>query len=316
MKVAITGVSGYLGGLVVRQLEADPEVSGILGLDLRAPKATSTKLTFERADVLQADFASLFAGLDAVIHLAFIVQPPKRMTMETIDRINIEGSRRVFEGALAAGVKKIVYTSSIAAYGAHTDNPAAITEDCPLRPNPDWYYSRTKGKVEELLDDLMKKHPGATVVRLRPSIFVGPGINNAVRTMVRSRALICTNPNLKVDFCWDEDIAEAVRPALHHPRSDVFNLCGGAPLTMPEMGRLLHKPVWRFNPRVVVALAKVLRAFGLLSEAMYEWLAVAAMGEIVVSSAKARRELNWRPRYDAAGALVEFARRIAVADRS
>jgi len=69
--------------------------------------------------VRHEDFRGLFQGVDVVYHLAFMVEPPKTLSMREIDEINIEGSRRVFEGAMAGGVRKIIYASSVMAYGTH-----------------------------------------------------------------------------------------------------------------------------------------------------------------------------------------------------
>jgi nucleoside-diphosphate-sugar epimerase len=87
--------------------------------------------------------------------------------------INIEGSKNVFLGAFFAGVKKIIYASSIAAYGQHIDNPEIMDEDTPLRPNQNWYYSKAKGQLEFYLDDALKGFPQTTVIRFRLCIFIG-----------------------------------------------------------------------------------------------------------------------------------------------
>jgi len=283
-------------------------VQSVTGFDVAAPRTSCEKFTFVKADVLSTDFRQALAGTDVLVHLAFIVTPPRNMTMETIDRINVEGSRRVFQAAADAGVPRIVYTSSVAAYGMHADNPVGIPEDHPLRPNPDWYYSRTKGEVERLLDALQAKHPALKILRVRPSIFVGPDINNPVSHIVRDPFLLCGNPEWKIDFCWDRDVVDGVLRTLRHPASDVFNLAADGPLSVPEIGRLLGKPVLRVPPRLLAPLARVLRASRLLSQGMAEWLAVLARGHILVSNQKARARLGWAPRFTAAEALLEFER--------
>jgi UDP-glucose 4-epimerase len=308
MRVAVTGSSGYLGQLVMRALAEDPAVESLLGLDVRTSALSHPKVEHRFADVRTADFASHFDGCDAVCHLAFIVQPPPRMSMETIDEINIEGSRRVFDGAVAAKVPKIVHASSIAVYGAHPDNPVGLTEDFPLRPNPDWYYARTKGAVERMLDGLQRDHPGLVIVRFRPCIFIGPTTDNTMGKMFAAPLMFIVRPRDLVDLCWDEDVAEAFRLGVHYGRSDVFNLTGADPRPLADYAALLKKRVVPVPDGLFLALARVGAALGLVSQADREWAGVMVGGAIVSSSARARDRLGWRPRYDASQTALAFAR--------
>lgn len=307
MKVAVTGSAGYLGQLVLRALDADPSVESLLGLDVRPSGFSSAKLTHRFADVRTADFARHFTGCDAVVHLAFIVQPPPGMSMETIDDINVEGSRRVFEGAAAAGVKRILHCSSVAVYGAHPDNPVGLTEDFPLRPNPDWYYARTKGTVERTLDLHQRAHPEQIILRFRPCIFLGPTTDNTMGKMFAAPLMFLVRPRDLVDVCWDEDVAEAFRLGLHHDRSDTFNLSGADPRTLREYSNLLKKRVVEVPDGFFRLLARGGHALGLISEADLHWTRAMVGGAIIVSAARAREQLGWRPRHDATSALLAFA---------
>lgn len=305
MKVAVTGVSGYLGQLVTSLLDTDPAVESILGLDIAASEFNSPKFTYKKADVRSADFEKILKNVDVVHHLAFIVEPPRGMPMATIDEINIRGSRRVFEGAVAAGVKKIVYASSIASYGAHHDNPSPLTEEHPLRPNPDWFYSRAKGEVEVLLDELQAKYPEMIVIRFRPPTFLGPTIKNPAGKMFLQRRLLCLG-DVKLDICWDEDVAEAFRLALHYNESDSFNLSGEKPITMEEAGELLGKKLIKLKAGWVSPFVKLATRLKILPEGSVDWLDVGIAGSINVSAKKAREKLGWKPRYDSPSALLKF----------
>jgi len=306
MKVAITGVSGYLGQLLLRRLAEEPAVESILGLDAAPSAFQSPKLTFEQADVRTAPFAELFKGRDVVYHLAFIVEPRKNMRDAEVDEINIGGSERVFRGAAAAGVSKVIYSSSCAAYGAHPDNPAALTEDSPLRPNQNWYYSRTKGAVERFLDEFQQQHPALIIIRFRPSIFLGPSINNSVAKLYHGRLLISIDRTIKTDLCWDEDIVEAFFLALNYPRSDVFNLTGGGPLTMDEVGAILGRRVLHVGRPLALGVTKLLCALRLEPPGALEWIETGAAGPILVSTERARERLGWQPRFDSAATLRKY----------
>jgi UDP-glucose 4-epimerase len=308
MNVAVTGASGYLGQLLLPLLEKHAGVDSILGLDIVPSGFASRKYTFRLADMRTADFEALLRGVDVLYHLAFVVEPPRKMSIETIDEINIEGSKRVMQGAITAGASKIIFASSIAAYGAHEDNPEMLTETSPLRPNRDWYYSRAKGKLEIFLDDVQARYPHMTIIRFRPSAFLGPSIRNPVGDQYASRVLIGLKKGYRIDHCWDEDVAQAFVLALDHHRSAAFNLAGENPLTLDEAGRLLGKKVIYLNHRLVSFLVRVCAALGFVARGMRDWVDVATRGSILVSAEAAREHLGWQPRFDSAGALLEFAR--------
>jgi UDP-glucose 4-epimerase len=312
MKVALTGVSGYLGQLILPLLDKHRSVDSILGLDIAPCAFDSPKCSFQIADMRNADFKTLLKGMDVLYHLAFVVEPPKGMTTETIDEINIQGSRNVLHGAVAAGVSKIIVASSIAAYGAHPDNPDVLTEESPLRPNADWYYSRAKGKLEAFLDELQEQHPEITIIRFRPSAFLGPSIRNPMGKQYLSRALIGTKKGYGIDHCWDEDVAEAFVLALSHDRSGTFNLAGGNPITLDDAARLLGKKVIYLNQGLVSFLVRMAIALGFAPQGLRDWVDVATRGSILVSADLAKEQLGWRPRFDSAGALREFARQRGV----
>lgn len=308
MRVAVTGSSGYLGQLVVRALAEDPAVESLLGLDVRPSELTSPKLTHRFADVRTADFPRHFDGCDAVYHLAFIIQAPRSMSIATVDEINVEGSRRVFEGAVAANVPKIVHAGSIAAYGAHPDNPPGLTEDHPLRPNPDWFYSRTKGLVEQQMDTLQRHHPDLVIIRFRPCIFIGPTTDNTMGRMLAAPLMFLVRGDDVVDVCWDADVVEAFRLGLHYDRSDAFNLTAADPRSLKEYAALVNKRVVPVPETLFVLIARTAYALGLLPQSDLEWTKALVGGAINASSARARERLGWQPRYDATGTVLAFAR--------
>ena len=308
MKVALTGVSGYLGQLILPLLDKHRSVDSILGLDIAPCPFHSPKCNFQTADMRTADFKTLLKGMDVLHHLAFVVEPPKGMTIKTIDEINIQGSKNVLQGAVAAGVSKIIVASSIAAYGAHPDNPEVLTEESPLRPNADWYYSRAKGEIETFLDDLQGQHPEISIIRFRPSTFLGPSISNPMGKQYLSRSLIGTKKGYRIDHCWDQDVAEAFVLALSYDRSGTFNLAGGNPITLDDAARLLEKKVIYLNHGLVSFVVRIAAALGLVPPGIRDWVDVATRGSILVSSDLAKERLGWRPRFDSAGALCEFAR--------
>src|SRR3954447_11444494 len=114
MKVAVTGATGNVGTATLRALGADERVDEIVGLARRPPDLRLPKVTWRAADVATGDLRAAFAGADAVVHLAWLIQPSRDESVT--HRVNVEGSARVFQAAAAVGARTLVYASSVGAY--------------------------------------------------------------------------------------------------------------------------------------------------------------------------------------------------------
>ena len=161
MRVGITGITGQFGKALARLLEGEPAVTEVVGVARRPfdPAAEGfRKLVYRPGDIRDSSLRDTFAGCDVVVHLAFVIGG-KRSDQEQRREINIGGSRNVFASAAEAGAKKIVYASSVAAYGAHPDNPELLTEEHPTRGTPGVAYSEEKAEIEAVLDLFEKEHP-------------------------------------------------------------------------------------------------------------------------------------------------------------
>jgi nucleoside-diphosphate-sugar epimerase len=136
LTVAVTGPTGTFGSGLIPLLQADERVDRIVGIARRPFDPSEhgwSKMEYRRGDV--RDMAALeeaFANADVVVHLAFMITGTA--SRETIRAINVEGTLNAFRAAVASGVKRFVYASSVAAYGFHSDNPIGMTEDWPVRP--------------------------------------------------------------------------------------------------------------------------------------------------------------------------------------
>lgn len=306
MRIAITGVAGYLGRLLLERLGAEPTVDSIVGFDRAGPPAGCRKLEFHRMDMRDGDFASHLGAVDALLHLAFVVTPDRRISAAQTQAINVDGSRRLFEAALERGVPRIVFASSMAAYGAHPDNPAGIGEEHPRRPNPDWYYSSHKGAVEAMLDEIERRSPRTIVIRLRPAVLLGASVDNVISRALERRTLVSAFGHPQ-SFVWDADVVEAFRLALDHPRSAAFNLAAEGTLTVERCGELLGRRVAKLDRRVALWLARLAGWLRLAPRGAVEWIVACARGPIVLDASRARRELGWRTTRDVEQTLLDFA---------
>src|SRR3954454_5522733 len=168
MRVVVTGATGNVGTSVLRALERDENVTEVVGIARRRPTLRLPKVTWLQADIAHADLRSHLMGADALVHLAWLIQPSRdeRITHE----VNVEGSARVFAAAADAGVGTIVYASSVGAYSpGPKDRPVA--ESWPTEGIPTSFYSRHKAAVERILDAFESAPPDVRVVRLRPGLI-------------------------------------------------------------------------------------------------------------------------------------------------
>jgi nucleoside-diphosphate-sugar epimerase len=322
LTVAVTGPTGEIGQAVVEALDRAPEVRRIVGM-ARRPFEVGTsglrKLSYRRGDVLdRAAVAELVKGADVVVHLAFMIMG----NAEESRRVNLDGSRNVFEASIDAGAKRLVYTSSVAAYGFHRENPQPLTEEIPARGSPAHYYSAQKAEVEALLDETIAD--GATEAYVfRPCIVGGPGapllIDSLPYTQLSERLPgpvlglldgmpilrpVLPDPGVPFQLVHHDDVASAVRAAVvGRGSAGAYNLAGTGRLTVSQLATELG---WYSIPvpeLAVDAAAEMVGRLGFLP-AQAQWIA-AFREPVIMSTTKARNELRWRPRHGALQTLRE-----------
>src|SRR3954462_13920706 len=176
LTVAITGPTGTFGFGLVPLLQADARIARMVGIARRPFDPAEhgwPKITSRQGDVRDQDaLEQAFAGADVVVHLAFMITGTAGR--ETIRAINVEGTLNAFRAAAAAGAKRFVYASSVAAYGFHRDNPVGMTEDWPVRPAAHLFYAQEKAEIEALLAEEAAAHAELGLYLLRPPIVLGP----------------------------------------------------------------------------------------------------------------------------------------------
>ena len=165
MRVAVTGATGNVGTSVVTALAADPAVEEIVGLARRVPRWRPPRTRWVQADVVTSELEPHFVGVDAVIHLAWLIQPSRDEA--ALLAVNVNGSRRVFEAAARAGAGALVHASSIGVYSPGPKD-RRVNESWPREGIPTSFYSRHKAEAERVLDRFEDE---LRVVRLRPALI-------------------------------------------------------------------------------------------------------------------------------------------------
>lgn len=188
--------------------------------------------------------------IDVVVHLAAIVNPGPKITRQQEFKVDVEGSRNVIRACLEAGVRRLVVSSSGAAYGYHRDNPEWISEDQPLRGNAEFAYSDHKRQVEGLLAEARVQHPELEQVIFRIGTILGLTVDNQITALFeRKRILAIAGSDSPFVFVWDQDVVAAMLRAATVGPAGIFNLAGDGAVTVRELARTLRKttltvPAW------------------------------------------------------------------------
>jgi UDP-glucose 4-epimerase len=311
LRVAVTGSAGSLGEAVLDQLlgdDPDLRVERVVGIDVAPPRrhAGHAKMTHLQADVRDRAVGDVFRGLDAVLHLAFVVERTGGRPMEEVEAINVGGSQNVFRSAIEAGVPQVVYASSIASYGIRPEHRGRVlAEDTPRLGSDAFYYSRHKAMVERWLDELEPTAPSTRIARLRPSIFLSErSTARSVRALLRApvHARLAGKP-FDVQVTHEDDVATAFVLALKKKARGAYNVSADGTVDMNDLGAALGRPA---VPVPAGALGVLKWAARRGSLGIHEsWFQEASRGgSLVVSAKKLRSELRWVPRYETSGDVV------------
>ncbi len=277
-----------------------------------------SKTVYRQGDILDREAVdALVADADVVVHLAFIIMGSRQESA----RVNLAGTRNVFEATVAAQRPRLVYTSSVAAYGYHSDNPVPITEDVPTRGSPEHYYSEQKAACEAALTEITSGS-ALEVFVLRPCIVAGPKATALADAMPwnrlpgPARRIIEALPLLKPPFpdpgtpmqlIHHDDVAAAIALAVTTTcaPSGAYNLAGDGVLSLSEVGAALGARPVKVPRAAAVATSELISRIPFVPSAL-EWLH-AGRTSVVMDTSKARNQLGWQPKFSAAQTLSALA---------
>lgn len=314
MRVVVVGASGNVGTSLLRALANEPAVDSILGLARRIPEAEFPKTEWRQADIAHSPLRPHFDGADAVVHLAWLIQPGR--DKQRLREVNVDGSARVFRAAASARVRTLVYASSVGAY-APGPKHRRVDESWPTTGIASSFYSRHKAEVERLLDAFEDEHPETRVVRLRPGLifkrdagsgirrlFAGPLLPNFL-VQRRLIPVVPAHPRLAFQAVHSHDIGDAYRLALvRDDARGAFNVAAEPVLAADELSRVLGARPLRVPAAVLrggAALSYRLR----LQPSEPGWVDM-GLGVPLMEVSRARSELGWSPQWSASEALLDL----------
>ena len=313
MRVVVVGVTGNIGSSLVRKLVARPDVERTVGVARRLPAVGTEGVEYIQADIVRDDLDPIFHQADAVVHLAWAIQPSH--DLDALERVNIDGSRRLFAAAAAAGVPALIYGSSVGAYSAGRKD-RLVDESWPVDGIPSSFYGRHKAQVERMLDQLEHECPRMRVVRMRPGLIFKAGAAAGIRRLflgplvptplLRPSLLriVPSVPGLRFQALHTDDVASAYTAAITGHVRGAFNLAADPvldPDTLAEHFGAMKLPVPRGIARALTAATWHLH----LQPTPAGWLDL-ALGVPLMDCRRPRRELDWTPARTSLDALDDL----------
>jgi nucleoside-diphosphate-sugar epimerase len=323
LTVAVTGPTGDLGIALVSALERSRGVKRIVGMARRPfdpAEAGWKKTEYRQGDVCDPESVrDAVKGADVVVHLAFAILTASDATRA----INIDGSRNVFEAAVAAGAQRICYASSVAAYGFHQDNPDWLTEDVPARGTKDHFYSQQKAEVEGVLAETLKGRRRTSAYVFRPCIVAGPraqtlleeipyvrlsdAMPDAIARVFRSLPIlkpVIPDPGTRFQLVHEDDVASAfVAGVLGRGEPGPYNLAAGGTLRARDIAAALGWYSVPIPELAVDATAEVIAR--LPAPPQLAWIH-SVRKEVLMKTDRAKKQLGWRPRHGSKATLKQL----------
>lgn len=320
MRVVVVGASGNVGTAVLARLAAEPSVDEVLGVARRPPVdagAPYDTATWAAADISAPDaterLTGVFAGADAVVHLAWRLQPS--WDIPALERINVGGTRSIVAAAVAAGVPQLVYASSIGAY-APSPGDEPRDESWATTGIPTSTYSRQKAAVERLLDDTT----GLSVLRIRPGIVLQPAaageiarffLGPYVPTSLLRPAFLRVLPwprGLRGQIVHADDLADAIVRGLVARIDGGLNVATEPLLTRPLVAGLLRAKAFDVPPAALRAVVSATWRVH-LQPTDAGWLDMAM--QLPVLDTGRVRSLGWTPTHPTDQVLGDFLAALA-----
>jgi UDP-glucose 4-epimerase len=271
-RVLVTGGAGYLGSTLVRSLARRLAGSGdpacIVATDVREVPLEKREpgVEYVISDVRQPGLEAVLRehAIDTVVHLAAIVTPGAKSNRELEYAVDVTGTKNVLEACVTSGVRRIIVTSSGAAYGYHADNPEWLTEDDPVRGNEAFAYSHHKRLVEEMLAGYRSSHPELKQVVLRVGTILGETTRNQITALFeRPRLIAIRGSKSPFVFIWDQDVVGAIEHAIFSGGEGIYNVAGDGALSIQEIAARLGKRCVTLPPALLRTVLAVLHPLGL-----------------------------------------------------
>jgi UDP-glucose 4-epimerase len=304
--VGVTGATGDLGRLLLPRLADDPRVEKVIALDIAAPRP-HPKVEYRKVNLTRPGTENELeqvlkqTGVEALYHLAFVSSRVRSAAFA--HELEVIGSMHVLAASGSLKLKRLIFPSLTALYGARPNAPALMTEAALLAGCPGSRFVNDKVEVEHQLRSFSSANPGTQVLVLRFAPIVGPTSDNPFTRWLKTRVVPTL---LGFDPLWqvihEDDAADALHTALHCEAVGVFNVAADGVLPLSSVVRLAGARGLPLPRQLLVQAMRLLEAIGaptalppLIDYLHYSWVA---------DPSRAVRELHFIPRWHAKDALA------------
>lgn len=309
MRVVITGATGNVGTSLTRVLTASSGVDEVVGVARRPPDEAvvgARDVEWVEADVAVDDLAPIVDGADAVVHLAWLIQPSR--DQRAMWATNVVGTRRVVEAVARTGVRSLVVASSVGAYSPALTGEV-VDESWPTDGIPESTYSWQKALIERTLDALEAQHPSCRVVRIRSALIFKRESARHVRNLfighLLPQRLIPVEATMKAierlpipfQVVHADDVADAIRRSVLTDVAGAFNLAAPGVLGRTDGNR--ERSARLLRPLVATAWR------ARLVPVDPGWISLATSVPLM-STERATTELGWVATLDARAVVREL----------
>ena len=295
-KILVTGAAGAVGQALLPALTARPD-HAVVATDLRRPAEMPKGAAFETLDVVGDDPDRVIGAEkpDVVVHLASIVTPPKGSTRDFAYRVDVTGTQNVVKACVDHGVRRLIVTSSGAAYGYHADNPVPLSETDAIRGNEAFAYSHHKRLIEKHLAETRRAHPALEQVVLRVGTILGPAMDNQITALFkRPKVLALKGSESPFVFIDIEDLAAILLRAATDGPPGIYNVAGDGWLGATELAEIMGKQVRRISPTLMRLALGALHPLGLTPYGPEQVLFL--QYRPVLDNARLKSEFGYAPR--------------------
>ncbi len=248
-RVVVTGAAGRVGRRVCSLLAERDALTQVVAVDARPLTGLPDSVTRVVCDLADVDLASVLADATVVVHLAAVF----KAAAEDIDvaaevAADLAIARRLIDATATTAVDQLVVLSSAMVYGAWPANPVPVTEEAPMRPNPEFAFAVGKAELERVALEWRVDRADSALTVLRPAVIVATDRPGRLARLLHDAAVVSSSEgDPPMQFVHADDVASAVVASIDHRVDGVLNVAPDGWLSAADF-RALAGP----KPRVRV----------------------------------------------------------------
>jgi len=243
-RILITGLSNYWGARLARELEQNPDIEAIIGVDSADPAGELERTEFVRVGTQHALLHRVIeaAEIDTVIDSRLVVDSTVTSSRQAHEN-NVIGTMNILAACTGSSVRKVVFKSSAHYYGAAQDDPAFFTETMGRPHPPRTPIERDIVEAEASMAEFREKNPDIVVTVLRFSNVLGPDVRTAHTRLFELPAIpMILGFDPRYQFVHEDDVVNALKHAAVFDVPGTFNVAGDGVLAFTEVCSLLGTP--------------------------------------------------------------------------